>query len=71
MGQRNQLQWDIPVLDSYRLNQAVFRIPDADFKARVDELTELVAPHLLLQRHGHRPALGQGGEPAAQVVTVP
>ena len=27
MGQRNQLQWDIPVLDSYQLYQAIFRIP--------------------------------------------
>lgn len=28
MGQRNQLQWDIPVLDSYQLNKAIFRISD-------------------------------------------
>ena len=33
MGNRNQLQWDIPVLDSYRLYQAIFRIAPADFTA--------------------------------------
>jgi len=36
MGQRNQLHWDIPVLDSFRLNQAIFRIPPAEFRVRLD-----------------------------------
>ncbi|WP_375431738.1 ATP-binding cassette domain-containing protein [uncultured Friedmanniella sp.] len=42
MGNRNQLQWDIPVLDSYRLYQAIFRIGSADFTRRLAELTELL-----------------------------
>ena len=42
MGQRNQLQWDIPVLDSFRLNQAIFRIPGSDFRTRLDELVDLL-----------------------------
>lgn len=42
MGNRNQLQWDIPVLDSYRLYQAIFRIGPADFTHRLTELTELL-----------------------------
>jgi ABC-2 type transport system ATP-binding protein len=32
MGQRNQRHWDIPVLDSYRLNQAVFRGGSSDLR---------------------------------------
>lgn len=40
MGQRNQLTWDIPVIDSYQLNKAIFRISDADYKTRLDELIE-------------------------------
>lgn len=40
MGQRNQLTWDIPVIDSYQLNKAIFRIGDADFRSRLDEMIE-------------------------------
>ncbi len=42
MGQRNQLTWDIPVLDSYELNKAIFRIPEAEFRQRRDELIDLL-----------------------------
>lgn len=38
MGQRNQLQWDIPVIDSYQLNKAIFQIDDADYRSRLSEL---------------------------------
>ncbi len=27
MGNRNQLQWDLPALDSFELNRAIYRIP--------------------------------------------
>jgi len=42
MGNRNQLQWDLPALDSYEMNRAVYRIPDADFRRTRDELVELM-----------------------------
>jgi ABC-2 type transport system ATP-binding protein len=29
MDNRNQLQWDIPALDSYKLQRAIYRIPEA------------------------------------------
>ena len=32
MGQRNRLSWDIPAADSFLLNQAVYRIADADYQ---------------------------------------
>ena len=32
MGNRNQLQWDLPALDSFELNRAIYRIPRADFR---------------------------------------
>src|SRR4030065_231436 len=31
MGNRNQLQWDLPALDSYELNRAIYRIPRGGF----------------------------------------
>jgi ABC-2 type transport system ATP-binding protein len=42
MGNRNQLQWDLPAVDSFELNRAVFGLPRADFRQIVDELTELL-----------------------------
>ena len=30
MGNRNQLQWDLPAIDSFELNRAVYRLPRGD-----------------------------------------
>jgi ABC-2 type transport system ATP-binding protein len=37
MGQRSQLWWDLPPLDSFRLLQEIYQVPDADFRARLAE----------------------------------
>jgi ABC-2 type transport system ATP-binding protein len=42
MGNRNQLQWDLPALDSYEMNRAIYRIPEPDFRRTRDELVELL-----------------------------
>ncbi|MBW3620418.1 MAG: ATP-binding cassette domain-containing protein [Actinobacteria bacterium] len=42
MGNRNQLQWDLPVVDSFEMNRAIFRIPRAHFEAARDELVDLL-----------------------------
>ena len=42
MGNRNQLQWDLPVLDSFELTKAIYRLPDDEFRAERDELIELL-----------------------------
>jgi ABC-2 type transport system ATP-binding protein len=42
MGNRNQLQWDLPALDSFELHRAVYQIPRADFEGQRDELIELL-----------------------------
>ena len=59
MGNRNQLQWDIPVLDSYRLYQAIFRIGPADFSRRLAELTELLELGDLLRKPVRNLSLGE------------
>ena len=59
MGQRNQLHWDIPVLDSFRLNQAIFRIPPAEFRVRLDELVELLELKDLLRKPVRNLSLGE------------
>jgi ABC-2 type transport system ATP-binding protein len=59
MGQRNQLTWDIPVLDSFELNKAIFRIPDDDFRQRRDELVEMLDLEDLLKKPVRNLSLGE------------
>jgi ABC-2 type transport system ATP-binding protein len=59
MGQRSQLQWDIPVVDSYRLNKAIFQITEADFVRRLDELAELLELEELLRKPARNLSLGE------------
>ncbi len=42
MGQRFQLQWDLPAIDSYKLCQAIYQIPEKDYKQIRDELIDLL-----------------------------
>jgi ABC-2 type transport system ATP-binding protein len=42
MGQKQQLIWDLPALDSLKINAAVYDIDDKDFRQRVGELTEML-----------------------------
>src|SRR6267378_3986405 len=51
MGNRTQLVWDIPAADSFRVLQEIYRIPEQQFRATVNELTEL----LELQELVHKP----------------
>lgn len=42
MGQRQQLIWDLPAMETFRLNQKIFEIPDAQFKRTYGYLDELL-----------------------------
>jgi len=42
MGNRNQLSWDLPALDSFELQRAVYAIPETDFKKTRDEFIEIL-----------------------------
>ena len=42
MGNRNQLQWDLPAMDSFELNRAIYRIPRNEFVSLRDELVGLL-----------------------------
>jgi ABC-2 type transport system ATP-binding protein len=42
MGNRNQLQWDLPALDSYELIRAIYRLEPLDFRKTRDEFIELL-----------------------------
>ncbi len=41
MGQKNQLWWDLPAADSFRLHQEIYSLPTEQFQRTLGELTEL------------------------------
>ena len=50
MGQKNQLWWDLPAQESFRLHQQIYRIEQRQFQRTLDELTDLLdVGHLLSQ----------------------
>ena len=59
MGNRNQLQWDLPALDSYELNRAIFRIPREQFGPTRDELIELLEIGDLVRKPIRNLSLGE------------
>ena len=59
MGQRNQLVWDIPVIDTFELNRAVYRIPEEEYRRTVDELTQLLELEPLLRKPTRNLSLGE------------
>ena len=60
MGNRNQLQWDLPALDSFELNRAIYRIPrGADFTSRRDELIDLLDVGDLVRKPVRNLSLGE------------
>ena len=59
MGQKQQLIWDLPVLDSLRINAAVYGIPDKDYRQRVGELTEMLSLEGKLNQAVRKLSLGE------------
>jgi ABC-2 type transport system ATP-binding protein len=59
MGNRNQLQWDLPAVDSFELNRAIYRLRRDDFVAMRDELIELLDVGDLINKPVRNLSLGE------------
>ncbi len=59
MGQRTQLWWEIPALETFKLNQAIYGIPEAEFKMHLTELVDLLELGDHLQVPVKKLSLGQ------------
>lgn len=59
MGQKNQLWWDLPAAESFRLHQQIYRIETARFEQTRDELTELLGVRHLLSQPVRELSLGE------------
>jgi ABC-2 type transport system ATP-binding protein len=59
MGQKQQLLWDLPALDSLKINAAVYGISDKEFRYRVGELTEMLSLEGKLTQPVRKLSLGE------------
>ena len=59
MGNRNQLSWDLPALDSFDLQRAIYSIPTDEFKRTRDEFIELLDLKELVQKPVRNLSLGE------------
>lgn len=59
MGQKQQLLWDLPALDSLRINAAIYQIPEKIFQQRLNELTEMLSLQSKLTQPVRKLSLGE------------
>lgn len=59
MGQKNQLWWDLPAIDSYNLLQAIYEIPDKQYKKNLDMMVEVLDMKDLLTKRLRNMSLGE------------
>ena len=59
MGNRNQLQWDLPALDSFELIRAIYRLPPDDFVKTRDDFIELLDLGALVNKPVRNLSLGE------------
>jgi ABC-2 type transport system ATP-binding protein len=59
MGQKNQLWWDLPAAESFRLHQQIYRIEPHDFDRARDELTAMLDVRNLLSQPVRELSLGE------------
>lgn len=59
MGQKNQLWWDLPAMESFLLNKAIYEIPDAQFEKTLDKLVNLLDVKDVLNIQVRKLSLGQ------------
>ncbi len=59
MGQKNQLWWDLPAQESFRLHEKIYRIEAVEFTRSLNELADLLDVQKLLGRPVRELSLGE------------
>lgn len=59
MGQKQQLMWDLPAYDSFLVNQAIYEIPDAQFRETMREFGDLLDLDGVLKKQVRKLSLGE------------
>lgn len=59
MGQKNQLWWDLPAVDSFLLQKEIYEIPDSTYKRTLTDLLDLLDAHDIYKVAVKKLSLGQ------------
>jgi ABC-2 type transport system ATP-binding protein len=59
MGQKQQLIWDLPALDSLRINAAIYGISDSEARTRIGELAEMLSVQEQIRQPVRKLSLGE------------
>lgn len=59
MGQKNQLWWDLPAIETFNLNKEIFGVPQQQFEETVNELTDMMDVSKILNVQVRKLSLGQ------------
>lgn len=59
MGQKNQLWWDLPAIETFELNRAIYELSRREFEENLKELTDLLEIGKLLKTPVRKLSLGQ------------
>lgn len=59
MGQKNQLWWDLPAMETFLLNKAIYEIPDEQFQETLDKLVDILDVREILNVQVRKLSLGQ------------
>lgn len=59
MGQKNQLWWDLPPLETFELNKEIYEIPEEKYKQNLSELVKLLEVEDVLKIQVRKLSLGQ------------
>ncbi|MDZ7587300.1 MAG: ABC transporter ATP-binding protein [Patescibacteria group bacterium] len=59
MGQKNQLWWDLPALDSFLLNKEIYEIPGPQFESTLEQLVDMLDLGKIFKIQVRKLSLGQ------------
>lgn len=59
MGQKNQLFWDLPAIDSFNLYKEIYEVSESEYKKTRNELIELLGVEKVLKVQVKKLSLGQ------------
>lgn len=59
MGQKNQLWWDLPAIESFILNKEIYEVPKEQYETTLNELSELLEVKDLLKIQVRKLSLGE------------
>lgn len=58
-GQKSQLIWDIPPMDSFEMNRAIYGIPSAEYKRRLMGMIEMLSIENIVHKPTRQLSLGE------------